>query len=125
MDRSALTISLYVPDVRAAVEAYTSVFGFRQTASWDEDAIPIWAEVARPGPKGTARIWFFSHAIPGHPRPGLSGLIYLFVDDVDKEAQRLAGRVPVRWGPENQDYGLRELGVEDPHGYILCFAQDI
>ena len=126
MERSALTVSLYAPDVAAAVAFYVDVLGFHQTGTWSEEgAPPIWAEVARDGPKGTARIWFFSHAIETRPGPMLSGLIYLFVDDVDAEAARLGDRVTVRWGPEDQMYGLRELGIEDNHGYLLCFAQDI
>lgn len=126
MQRSALTISLYAPDVAAAVAFYVDHLGFRQTGAWSEDgAPPIWAEVARNGPKGTARIWFFSHAIESRPGPSLSGLIYVFVDDVDAEAARLSGRVPFRWGPEDQEYGLRELGLEDLNGYLICLAQDI
>ncbi|MFC3230121.1 VOC family protein [Marinibaculum pumilum] len=125
MDRSALTVSLYVPDVAAAMAFYTGILGFTHSGSWNEDGRPIWAEVARDGPKGTARIWFFCHAVEDRPGPAFSGLIYLFVEDVRAEAERLDGRAKVRWGPEDQPYGLRELGVEDPHGYLLCFAQDI
>ncbi len=126
MARSALTISLYAPDVTAAVAFYVDELGFQQTGSWSEDgAPPVWAEVARNGPKGTARIWFFSNTIENRPGPMLSGLIYLFVDDVDAEAARLRGRVEFRWGPEDQEYGLRELGIEDLNGYLLCFAHDI
>ncbi|MEQ8348174.1 MAG: VOC family protein [Sneathiellaceae bacterium] len=125
MDRAALTVSLYVPDVAAAVGFYTECLGFAHSGSWNEGGRAIWAEVARTGPKGTARIWFFCHRIEDRPGPAMSGLIYLFVGDVDAEARRLAGRPTVRWGPEDQPYGLRELGIEDPHGYLLCFAQDI
>ena len=126
MERSALTVSLYAPDVAAAVAFYVDELGFHNTGSWSEGgAPPIWAEVARDGPKGTARIWFFSHHIETRPGPMLTGLIYLFVDDVDAEAERLRDRVPFRWGPENQEYGLRELGIEDLNGYLICFAKDI
>lgn len=126
MQRSALTVSLYTPDVAAAVAFYVDVLGFHNTGSWSEDGAPqIWAEVARDGPKGTARIWFFAHKIERRPGPMLSGLIYLFVEDVDAEAERLRDRVTFRWGPENQEYGLRELGIEDLNGYLLCFAKDI
>ena len=119
-------VRLYAPDVAAAVTFYVDELGFRNTGSWPgEDGAPIWAEVARDGPKGTARIWFFSDAVEDRSDPVLSGLIYLFVGDVDPEADRLRGRVTFRWGPEDQEYGLRELGIEDLNGYLLCFAQDI
>lgn len=125
MERSALTVSLYAPDVAATVAFYVERLGFRQTGAWEDDGTPVWAEVARDGPKGTARIWLFSGAIPGRERPMFSGLVYLFVDDVDAEADRLEGRVPFRWGPEDQEYGLRELGIEDPNGYLICLARDL
>lgn len=124
MERSPLTPSLYVPDVAAAVMFYADVLGFTQTGVWEEHETPLWAEVSREGPKGTARIWFFCGQIESRPGPALSGLLYLFVDSVDAEAARQQGKVKVLWGPENQEYGLRELGVEDPNGYILCFAED-
>ncbi len=126
MERSALTISLYAPDVAAAIAYYVEELGFHNTGSWpDENGKPIWAEVARDGPKGTARIWFFSGNIEDRAGPALSGLVYLFVEDVEAEAARLSDRVVTRWGPEDQEYGLRELGVEDLNGYLICFAQDI
>jgi len=125
MERSALTVSLYAPDVAAAIAFYVDELGFHNTGSWpDENGKPIWGEVARDGPKGTARIWFFSRNIKDRPGPALSGLVYLFVDDVDIEAARLSDRVVRHWGPEDQEYGLRELGIEDLNGYLLCFAQD-
>lgn len=125
MERSALTISFYAPDVAAAVAFYSDVLGFTHSGSWVEDGKPLWAEVAREGPKGTARVWFFSDRIADRPGPMLSGLVYLFIDDVHAEAERLGDRVTVRWGPEDQPYGLRELCIEDLNGYLLCFAEDI
>lgn len=125
MERSAITPSLYVPDVAAAVRFYTDVLGFSQTGAWAEDGETLWAEVTRTGPKGPARLWFFSGQIEGRPGPALSGVLYLFTASVDAEAARLAGKVNILWGPEDQEYGLRELGIEDLNGYMLCFAEDI
>ena len=65
-----------------------------------------------------------ANALTHHPKPVLSGLIYVFVDDVDSTAAHLDGKVPFDWGPETQDYGLRELGIHDLNGYYLVFAQD-
>ena len=125
MERAPLTPSLYVPDVAAAVAFYTGTLGFTHTGEWVEGGRPLWAEVTRTGPKGAARIWFFSGPIEGRPGPAFSGLLYLFVASVDAEAVRLRGKVTILWGPEDQEYGLRELGIEDPNGYLLCFAEDI
>lgn len=125
MQRSPTTTSLFAPDVAETLRFYEDVLGFTMTASWEEDGRPLWGEVARDGPEGTARLWFFADALPGRPEPICTGLIYIFVDDVDAEAARLRNGVKVLWGPEDQEYGLRELGIEDPNGYMLCFAKDI
>ena len=111
MKRSPLTISLYVPNVADAVRFYAEIFGFEQTGIWEEEGLAVWAEVTRNSGAGAARIWFFSNQIETRKGPAFSGLIYLFIDDVDAEAQRLEGKTTIRWGPETMPYGLRELGV--------------
>lgn len=120
MKRSPCTPSLFAPDIAATVAFYEDVFAFTRTGSYEDDGAPVWAEVTR----GEARIWFFSHALEELPKPVLSGLIYVFVDDVDDMAARIGGKAQIEWGPETQDYGLRELGVRDLNGYRLVFARD-
>ncbi len=125
MDRAPTTTSLFAPDVAAAVDFYTAKLGFTLSGQWLEDGKPLWAEVAREGPNGMARLWFFAGALPGRPEPILTGLIYIFVDDVDAEFARIKDSLQIRWGPEDQMYGIREVGFEDVNGYTLVFAQDI
>ncbi len=120
--RSPVTPSLYAPDLAAAISFYVDVFGFRKSGAYsDDDGVEIWAEVAL----GEGRIWFFSHALDDAPKAGFSGLIYVFVDDVDEMADRVGHRAVVSWGPETQAYGLRELGVRDLNGYLIVFAADV
>ena len=121
MQRSPVTPSLYVPDLDAALHFYEQVLGFRRTGAYAEDGETYWAEVAR----GEARIWFFANPLEGLPQPTFSGLIYIFVDDVDALAKQLEGQVGFEWGPETQAYGLRELGIKDLNGYYLVFARDV
>lgn len=122
MKRSPLTPSLHAPDLPATVSFYTEKLGFEQTGSYKEDdGKEIWAEIAR----GEARIWFFSHALDNVPQTGFSGLLYIFIEDVDEFAATLSQDVKKRWGPETQEYGLRELGIEDCNGYLLVFAKDV
>ncbi len=122
MTRAPVIPSLFAPDLKAAVRFYVETLSFRQTGSYeDADGSEIWAEVTL----AEARIWLFAGALPGRPQPAFSGLIYLFVDDVDRLAEQLAGRISLEWGPETQEYGLRELGVKDLNGYYLVFAQDV
>jgi len=121
MPRAPVTPSLYVPDLAAVLRYYTGTLGFTQTGAYEEDGRTFWAEVAL----GRARLWFFNTPLDGHPKPAFSGLIYVFVDDVDALAARLTGQVPFEWGPETQPYGLRELGIKDLNGYYLVFATDV
>ncbi len=121
MNRSPITPSLFAPRLRETVQFYTEVLGFEQTGSYrNVDGIEIWAEVTL----GEARIWFFSGQLDKQPGPAFSGLIYVFVDDVDSVAARLEGGVQFEWGPEDQEYGLRELGIRDINGYYIVFARD-
>ncbi len=121
MQRAALIPSLYAPSLAEAVAFYVDTLGFRQTGSYrEDDDTEIWAEVAL----GEARVWFFANALDAHPQPSFSGLIYVFVEDVDALSARLAGKLAFEWGPETQGYGLRELGIKDINGYCLVFAQD-
>ncbi len=122
MKRSPVTPSLYAPDIAKTIEFYVNNLGFEQTASYtDDDGAVIWAEVAL----GESRLWFFSNPLQQQPGPAFSGLIYIFVQDVDALSARLPAKVSVDWGPETQDYGLRELGIRDINGYYIVFAHDV
>ena len=121
MNRSPVIPSLYVPDLDAALRFYTQTLGFTKTGAYEKDGETYWAEVAR----GEARLWFFSNALDDIPKPTFSGLIYVFVDDVDALAKQLSGQAYFEWGPETQPYGLRELGIKDLNGYYLVFAKDV
>ena len=121
MKRNPVVPSLFAPNIEEAIAYYVDVLGFKETGNWKEDGKCIWAEVAL----GPSVLWFFARAIDGRPKPVMSGLIYIFVEDVDAVVEMLSGRVAFRWGPEDQPYGLREVGVEDLNGYLIVFAQDI
>jgi hypothetical protein len=48
----------------------------------------------------------------------------MFVENVDALAARLKDKAAILWGPETQEYGLRELGIQDCNGYMLVFVKD-
>lgn len=123
MVRSAVTPSLLAPDLDATLRFYVDVLGFSQTGAWREaDARLVWAEVTR----GDARLWFFRDTPVEPLTPVFSGLIYLFVGPVTPLAAALADvGVIFEWGPETQPYGLREVALRDPNGYLLVFAEDV
>ncbi|MCB1743969.1 MAG: VOC family protein [Gammaproteobacteria bacterium] len=121
MNRSAVIPSLFASDLPETLCFYVEQLGFIQTGEYRENDEPAtWAEVSL----GEARIWFFGCPLDEHPTPVFSGLVYVFVPDVDELAARLRGKLKFEWGPETQAYGLRELGIRDPNGYYLVFAAD-
>lgn len=120
MKRAPVIPSLYAPDIEATLEFYVDVLGFVKTGEWRENETVSWAEVSL----GASQIWFFKNALDDQPKPQFSGLIYVIIDDVDAMAVRLTDKADIKWGPETQEYGLRELGIEDNNGYYIVFAQD-
>jgi catechol 2,3-dioxygenase-like lactoylglutathione lyase family enzyme len=50
--------------------------------------------------------------------------VYLYVDDVEALFEEFTERgADLLHGPVDQGYGLREIRVRDPHGYILAFGK--
>jgi uncharacterized glyoxalase superfamily protein PhnB len=46
------------------------------------------------------------------------------VDDIDALHEELAGRgAEIMNAPVNTEYGLREIRVRDPDGYVLAFGK--
>ena len=121
MGRIPVIPSLYSADLPALVDFYINTLGFTQTGLFAEGDEITWTELSL----GEATLWFFARPISDRPDPAMSGLIFVFVDDVDEIADRLRGKVPFRWGPETQEYQIRELAIEDPDGYLLVFAKDV
>lgn len=77
-----------------------------------------WCEVARDG----LVLQFLAGATPWAGPPGLTGCVYVHVDDVDAVAAQLHGRVDAEWGVEDRDWGSRELVLRDPDGYVVTFT---
>ncbi len=121
MARGPVIPSFFAPDMEQTLAFYTGVLGFSQTGCWTDKEETVWAELAL----GDAKLWFFRHALDQHPDPVFSGLVYIFIEDVDEMANQLHGKVDIEWGPESQEYGLRELGIKDNNGYFIVFAKDM
>ena len=107
--------SLFVADVRAAVDFYTEKLGFSLGFTWGEpptiagvklSKVQIFLELGTPGPKGAA--------------------VYFVVGNADElyEFHRANG-IEVVEPPADRDYGLRDYAVRDLHGYRLAFGHPI
>jgi len=109
-----------VPDVVKAAEYYRDVLGF-EIVGFLQDP-PVLALVSRDdveihfgkgeGPAGT-----------GSPRGREDLDAYIWVGDVDVLAQELKGRgARIVEGPVDRDYGMREIIIQDMHGFRITFG---
>jgi PhnB protein len=121
-----ITPYLLYEDLDAAVDWLIGAFGFNE-------------QVRMTGPDGKA-----VHAelklgdgvvMMGHPgsdyqnpkhRGGVTQLVYVYVDDVDKHCEAAkAGGARILNEPADQFYGDRTYGAEDPEGHQWSFAQHV
>jgi catechol 2,3-dioxygenase-like lactoylglutathione lyase family enzyme len=114
---------LLVDDIGAALEYYRDKLGFEGHA-WEVNPTH-YGYTSR----GGCHVHFacFRDAPPkpnSKPVPPDMFDLYVYVDDVDALHQELAGRgADILNVPVNTEYGLREIRVRDPHGYILAFGK--
>jgi uncharacterized glyoxalase superfamily protein PhnB len=121
-----ITPYLYYEDVAAALAWLARTFGFRERMRMpaaDGQIMHAEMELA----DGVVMM--------GHPGPdfrspkrlgGVAFSLYIYVDDVDGHFQRArdAG-AKILEQPEDQFYGDRRYGAEDPEGHHWYFAQHI
>jgi catechol 2,3-dioxygenase-like lactoylglutathione lyase family enzyme len=117
-----------VSDLAKSAAYYADALGFRAPRLWGDP--PAFAIVSR----DDIRIMLTqagdgSHVRPHGPAgsPGESFDAYFWARDVDALcAEMKANGAHVVFGPvDRRLFGLREIGVRDPDGYVLIFAHDL
>ena len=53
----------------------------------------------------------------------LTGTLYFHPESVDALFEQIKEDTTPAWGPEDRDWGTRELGLQDPNGYFLTFTE--
>lgn len=109
--------SLWVTDVLAATDFYTSKLGFKLGFTWGDPP-----EMAGVNLGGVA-----IHLAQGIPSPNRKGCsVYFVVGDADElyEFHRANG-VEIVVPPEDRLYELRDYTIRDPYGYKLSFGHRI
>lgn len=103
-----------MPDIKAAVEFYTTKLGFGLDFTWGD---PV--EYAGVNFGGTPVVYFFK----GTPDPQ-SAQVELRIENVDDLfAFHRDNGVDIVAAPVDQPYGLRDYKIRDQHGYRLGFSQ--
>jgi len=113
----------FVNDLLKSVRYYVDVLGFNEPELWGEPA-----SFAMPSKDGF--IIMLNQADTKTPTPNGVGDCwdaYFWCDGVDDYYAGLIERgADIVHPPEVQaSYGMKELGVKDPDGYTLVFAEDI
>lgn len=104
---------LYSSDIRRSIEYYTKVLGFDNEWTWDDE--PSFGGVS----KDSIQIFFCKNG-QGHPGTWIA----IMVDNVDELHQKIQTKGGhIVSAPENKEWGLREMLVQDPDGHIIRFGQ--
>ena len=106
---------LYSADVVRSINYYTKILGFEN--SWNWGSPPTFGGVSR----DSVQI-FFCEKGQGNPGTWLS----VFVDNVDEFYEILKTKgAAILSAPENMEWGVREMLVEDPDGHKIRFGHGI
>ena len=122
---------LAVPNVEATAHYYRDKLGFTLNFYAPGSDISAYAEVERDGN--------IVHMMEGEKvdPPGTRGGLYIIVEDVDAVYDDLVKRgafsntFPKQYDairehpPETKQYGMRDLIMVDPNGYLVTFGQPI
>ena len=121
-----VTPYLYYADAAAAIDFLTRTFGFTERMRVPgEDGRVMHAELDYQG--GIVMLGTPQSDYKSPKRLGsTTSSLYVYVDDVDGHFQSAndAGAT-IKSDPEDQFYGDRMYGVEDPEGHAWYFAQHV
>lgn len=125
MEIKRITPVLFVQEVEPCVKFWVERLGFKKTAEVPNGSGLAFAMLQ----KGNVELMYQSYASAGQDIPAVSRLIhkspaflYVEVDSLDQTIAAIQDAevlIPVR----TTFYGAREIGVKDPGGHIITFAE--
>jgi uncharacterized glyoxalase superfamily protein PhnB len=118
MPGGGCTAILKTTDVVATIDWYRGV-GFDVRGVFPDEGEPTWCEVGRDG----VVLQFLGGETPWQGPPAFTGTIYFYPESVDAVFEQIKGHATPAWGPEDREWGSRELGLQDPNGYFLTFTE--
>ena len=117
---------LQVFDMPASVAFYRDVLGFEVVSTSEPGPRFDWALLRLDGVELMLNTAYEADARPAEPDPARIAAhadtgIFLGCPDVDGAYEHLRARGVEVEPPATQGYGMRQLYVSDPDGYVLCF----
>ena len=123
-----LTPNLLVSNVERSLAFYVDELGFAQGMTVPDASPFVFAQVTN----GAVEIFFndAKGAVEEYPslggRPlGLTGTIFIEVQNIHALHDRLKDRVTIVMPFVTQWYGMMEFAIADPDGYIITFAERV
>lgn len=114
-----VSVMLKTEDMHATLAWYERA-GFEVRGRFPDDGEPTWLEVERDG----VVLQFLAGETPWPEPCGLTGTLYFYPASVDDLHERIRDEIEPAWGPEDREWGMREMGLRDPNGYFLTFTED-
>ncbi len=113
---------LPVDDILKTAEYYRDILGFKIDFIWGEP--PSYASVSRG--KSTINFRKITNGETEFRLRSHKGIdVYFCVAKLDTIIDEFKARnVKVLYEPAGQDYGMKEMNVEDCNGYTLCFGEE-
>jgi uncharacterized glyoxalase superfamily protein PhnB len=120
-----ITPVLFAAKIEPCVQFWTERLGFEKTAEVPEGDGLGFAILAKDG----VELMYQSYASAERDVPALAQdvrrgptFLYVQVENLDAVARAVVG-APVAFPVRNTFYGAREIGVRDPAGHLIVFAQ--
>jgi len=113
MRMTSLVPMLQTNDMARTRTWYEEVLRFRCVSAQDDE----WCRLER----DAVAIMFMRNAHLGPPHA--TATQYIYVDDVQALWSSISDKCVAEWGPEEMPYGMIEVAVKDPNGYLLSFGQ--
>lgn len=118
VSRGRVNVMLKTEDMPATLAWYERAsFTIRDRVPRDGE--PTWLELER----DDVVLQFLGGETPWPESPALTGTIYFYPASVYELHEQIRGEIEPAWGPEVREWGMVEMGLQDPNGYFLTFTE--
>jgi len=125
---NGVTALFQVFDMRKSVAFYCDTLGFELLQKHEPDGHLYWAQLKLGGAMVMLNSMYEDEDRPPAPDPERSGMhkdttLYFACPDVDQAYEHLRAKGADVKPPQVAYYGMKQLYLSDPDGYMLCFQQ--